>query len=119
MVGKQRNTGTESSIYSFDVPSSKMKPLLRKMYSYQSFSLKFKVFEDVCKNIANDYVIEMDPESDRKWVKRMTTFEGAMNTDINFQNIMDDKAAEPDKPPSVDVLKIRWTCENILEDVSS
>ena len=48
----------------------------------------------------------------------MTTFEGAMNTDINFQNIMDDKAAEPDKPPSVDVLKIRWTCENILEDVS-
>ena len=84
-----------------------------------SFSLKFKVFEDVCKNIANDYVIEMDPESDRKWVKRMTTFEGAMNTDINFQNIMDDKAAEPDKPPSVDVLKIRWTCENILEDVSS
>ena len=83
-----------------------------------SFSLKFKVFEDVCKNIANDYVIEMDPESDRKWVKRMTTFEGAMNTDINFQNIMDDKAAEPDKPPSVDVLKIRWTCENILEDVS-
>lgn len=72
----------------------------------------------MCKNIANDYVIEMDPESDRKWVKRMTTFEGAMNTDINFQNIMDDKAAEPDKPPSVDVLKIRWTCENILEDVS-
>ena len=81
-------------------------------------NLSFKVFEDVCKNIANDYVIEMYPESDRKWVKRMTTFEGAMNTDINFQNIMDDKAAEPDKPPSVDVLKIRWTCENILEDVS-
>ena len=49
----------------------------------------------------------------------MTTFDGAMNTDINYQNLMDQKAEDPDKPPSHDVLKIRWTCENILEEVVS
>ena len=66
---------------------------------------------------ANDWVIEQAPGSDKKYVKRMTTFEGAMNTDVNFQHIMDQKQGEPDKPPSADVLTIRWTCENILEEV--
>ena len=42
-----------------------------------------------------------------------------MNTDVNFQHIMADKESDPNKPPSVDVLNIRWTCENILEDVST
>ena len=76
-----------------------------------------EVFEDVCKNIANDWVIEQEPETAKKFVKRMTTYEGAMNTDVNFQNIMDQKQQDPDKPPSADVLTIRWTCENILEEV--
>ena len=76
------------------------------------------MFEDVCKNIADDYVIERDPQTDMKYVKRMLTFEGGMNTEVNFQNIMADKEADPGKPPSKDVLKIRWTCENILEEVS-
>ena len=47
----------------------------------------------------------------------MLTFDGGMNPDVNFQNIMQDKETDPEKPPSVDVLKIRWTCENILEEV--
>ena len=76
-----------------------------------------EVFEDVCKNIANDWVIEEDKEAKKKFVKRMTTFEGAMNTDIDFNKIVEQKQAEPDKPPSADVLSIRWTCENILEEV--
>ena len=82
------------------------------------FQLIFQVFEGVCKEIANDWVIELDPDTQNKYVKRMTTFDGAMNTDVNFQNIMQSKENDPDKPPSVDVLKIRWTCENILEEVS-
>ena len=77
-----------------------------------------EVFEDVCKGIANDWVIEQEPGTEKKFVKRMTTYEGAMNTDVNFQNIMDQKQADPDKPPSADVLNIRWTCENILEEVN-
>ena len=48
----------------------------------------------------------------------MLTFDGQMNTEVNFQNIMSDKESDPDKPPSKDVLKIRWTCENILEEVN-
>ena len=40
-----------------------------------------------------------------------------MNTDIDFNKIVEQKQAEPDKPPSADVLSIRWTCENILEEV--
>ena len=75
------------------------------------------MFEDVCKNIANDYVVEKNPDNARIAVKRMLTFDGAMNTDVNFQWIMKDKEEDPDKPPSHDVLKIRWTCENILEEV--
>jgi len=76
-----------------------------------------EVFEDVCKNIANDWVIEQNPETEMKYVKRMTTYEGSMNTDVNFQWIMEKKQDEPDKPPSADVLTIRWTCENILEEI--
>ena len=76
-----------------------------------------ELFEDVCKNIANDWVIEQEPKTANKFVKRMTTYEGAMNTEVNFQNIMDQKQQDPDKPPSADVLTIRWTCENILEEV--
>jgi len=76
-----------------------------------------ELFEDVCKNIANDWVIEQEPETANKFVKRMTTYEGAMNTEVNFQNIMDQKQQDPDKPPSADVLTIRWTCENILEEI--
>jgi hypothetical protein len=76
-----------------------------------------EVFETVCKGIANDWVVEVDPDNSNKFVKRMTTFDGAMNTDINYQNLMDQKAEDPDKPPSHDVLKIRWTCENILEEI--
>jgi hypothetical protein len=47
----------------------------------------------------------------------MLTFEGSMNTEVNFQNIMADKETDPDKPPTVDPMKIRWTCENIMEEV--
>jgi len=76
-----------------------------------------EVFETVCKSIADDYVVEKDPDTAKLYVKRMLTFEGAMNTDVNFQNIMKDKEDDPSKPPREDVMKIRWTCENILEEV--
>ena len=72
----------------------------------------------MCKNIANDYVVEKNPDTAKLYVKRMLTFEGAMNTDVNFQNIMKDKEEDPSKPPREDVMKIRWTCENILEEVT-
>ena len=61
--------------------------------------------------------MEKDPDTAKLYVKRMLTFEGAMNTDVNFQNIMKDKEDDPSKPPREDVMKIRWTCENILEEV--
>jgi hypothetical protein len=70
----------------------------------------------VCRNIADDYVIE-NGDNGEKYVKRMMTFDGAMNTDIDFQKLVADKEETPDKSPSHDPLKIRWTCENILEEV--
>ncbi|CAG5097478.1 Oidioi.mRNA.OKI2018_I69.XSR.g15090.t1.cds [Oikopleura dioica] len=75
-----------------------------------------EVFETVCRNIADDYVIE-NGDNGEKYVKRMMTFDGAMNTDIDFQKLVADKEETPDKSPSHDPLKIRWTCENILEEV--
>jgi len=96
-------------------PNGKMKQKKRDFRTSESHLTE--VFEKVCKGIADDWVIEQNPDTGAKRIKRMMSFDGKMNTDVNFQWIMQEKEQDPGKPPSKDPLKIRWTCENVLEEI--